>query len=224
MAGYTYATFVTALEVETNIPLTGVDANAGFVAILPTIIDQAEQQIYRELDLLATIVRDTSGMTTANTRNFTLPSALGRFVVLESINIISNDQRYPLTKISREVMDNIWPSDAGNGSLPAKWAPVTDQIIMFGPAPSAVLTVECIGTIRPTPLSASNTTTFLSQYLPDLFLAAAMVNASGYMRDYGAQADDPKFATSWGQRYAELLPSAKNEEMRRKFQGFVGGA
>ena len=63
---YTYATFVTALEVETNIPLTGADANAGFVAILPTIIDQAEQQLYRELDLIATIVRDTSATTTAN--------------------------------------------------------------------------------------------------------------------------------------------------------------
>lgn len=222
MAGYTYATFVTALEVETNIPLTGVDANAGFVAILPTIIDQAEQQIYRELDLLATIVRDTSGMTTANTRDFTLPSALGRFVVLESVNVISNDQRYPLTKISREVMDNIWPSDAGNGSLPAKWAPVTDQIIMFGPAPSTVLTVECIGTIRPTPLSADNTTTFLSQYLPDLFFSAAMLYASAYMRDYGAQADDPKLAMSWQATYDRLLPSAKGEETRRKFAGFIG--
>lgn len=224
MAGYTYSSFVTALEVETNIPLTGVDANTGFVAILPTIIDQAEQQIYRELDLLATIVRDTSGTTTANTRNFTLPTTLGRFVVLESVNVISNDQRYPLTKISREVMDNIWPSDAGNGSLPAKWAPVTDQIIMFGPAPSAVLTVECIGTIRPTPLSASNTTTFLSLYLPDLFFSAAMLYASAYMREYGAQADDPKLAMSWQATYDRLLPSAKSEENRRKFQGFVGGA
>lgn len=221
---YTYATFVTALEVETNIPLTGADANVGFVAILPTIIDQAEQQLYRELDLIATIVRDTSATTTANTRNFTLPTASGRFVVLQSLNIISNDQRYPLVKVSREVMDAIWPSDAGSGSLPAKWAPVTDQLVLFGPAPTSALTVECVGTIRPTPLSASNTSTFLSAYLPDLFLCAAMVNASGYMRNYGAQADDPKMALSWSQRYAELLPSAQTEETKRKFQGFVGGA
>lgn len=219
---YTYNQFVTALEVETNIPLTGADANTGFVAILPTIIDQAEQQLYRELDLLATIVRDTSATTTANTRNFTLPTASGRFVVLQSLNIVSNDQRYPLVKVSREVMDAIWPSDAGNGSLPAKWAPVTDQLVLLGPAPSATLTVECVGTIRPTPLSASNTTTFLSQYLPDLFLAAAMVNATGYMRNYGSQADDPKMALSWQARYDALLPSAQTEEMKRKFEAFVG--
>lgn len=219
---YTYATFVTALEVETNIPLTGADANAGFVAILPTIIDQAEQQLYRELDLIATIVRDTSGTTTAGTRNFTLPSASGRFVVLQSLNVISNDQRYPLVKVSREVMDAIWPSDVGNGSLPEKWAPVTDQLVLLGPAPAAVLATECVGTIRPTPLSASNTTTFLSQYLPDLFLAAAMVNASGYMREYSQQADDPKLALSWKSRYDTLLPSAQSEEMKRKFEAFVG--
>lgn len=220
---YTYAQFVTALEVETNIPLTGAEANVGFVAILPTIIDQAEQQLYRELDLLATIVRDTSGTTTIGTRNFTLPVVSGRFVVLQSLNIISNDQRYPLVPVSREVMDAIWPSDVGIGALPEKFAPVTDQLVLLGPAPASVLTVECVGAIRPTPLSASNTTTFLSQYLPDLFLAAAMVNASGYMRQYGAQVDDPKLALSWQARYDALLPSAQSEEIKRKYASSMGG-
>jgi len=78
--------------------------------------------------------------------------------------------------------------------------------------------MEVIGTIRPTPLSVSNTTTFLTNYLSDLFFAACMSSVSGYMRDYGTQADDPKLAMSWENQYAQRLASANREEMMRKFQ------
>lgn len=224
MAGYTYATFVTAISTETNIAESDVE----FQAIMPTVIDQAEQRIYRDLQLIATIVRDSSSSTTANQRSFTLPTASGRFVVLESVNIGSGADKRALTKVSREVIDNIWPSDTAESAetVPTKYAPVTDQIILFGPPPGDAITVEVVGTIRPDPLSASNTTTFLSQYLPDLFLAAAMSAMSGYMRNFGSQADDPKMAMSWEMDYKNRLPSAANEETKRKYQAFstTGGA
>ncbi len=221
---YTYATFVTAISTETNI----AETNAGFIAIMPTIIDEAEQRIYRDLNLIATIVRDSSGSTTANQRSFTLPTASGRFVVLESVNVGTGDNKRALTKISREVADNIWPSEnaVSVSTYPSKYAPVTDQIILLVPSPGDVFTVQCVGTIRPTALSASNTTTFLSQYLPDLFLAAAMSAMSAYMRNFGAQSDDPKMAMSWEMDYKNRLPSAASEETRRKYQAFssTGGA
>jgi hypothetical protein len=71
--------------------------------------------------------------------------------------------------------------------------------------------------VRPSPLSASNTTTFISQFLPDLFMAAAMREAAGWMKNYGAQSDDPKQALSWDAIYTNLLPSAKLEENRKRF-------
>lgn len=221
---YTYASFVTAVSKETVIAETNVD----FIAIMPTIIDQAEQRCYRELQLLATIVRDSSGSTTPSQRLFTLPQTAGRFVIAESFNVLDGADRYPLTKVSREVMDVIWPSeDAVDGyDRPVKYAPLTDQTVLLGPATGSPLTIEVVGTIRPTPLSASNTTTFLSQYLPDLFLAAAMVAMSGYMRNFGAQGDDPKMALSWEGDYKTRFGSANMEETRRKFQAFAstGGA
>lgn len=217
---YTYSTFVTALSVEVNIPAT----NTGFVAILPTIIDQAEQQIYRDLDLIATVRRDNSGTTTPASRNFTLPTSLGRFVVLQDINLLNGGDRTPLVKLSRPAMDWIWPSDTPTGAVPKNWAPVTDQLVLIGPAPNSAFNLECVGTIRPEALSASNTETFLSTQLPDLFLAAALVNASGYMRNFGAQADDPKMALSWSDRYAALVKSANAEELRRKYDAAAGGA
>lgn len=216
---YTYSTFVSALSTEVNISST----EANFVIILPTIIDQAEQRIYRDLDLLSTIVTDTSATTSASQRAFTLPQDQGRFVTVQSINIFnSSNERVPLTKVSREAIDLLWPSEtaASATTIPSKYAPLTDQQVLFGPPPGAAFTVEVIGTIRPAPLSASNTTTFLSQYLPDLFLAASMVAVSGYMRNFGSQADDPKMALSWESDYQTRLASASAEEMRKKFQAF----
>lgn len=218
---YTYASYVTALATEAVIS----ESNAGFVAILPTIIDQAEQQCYRDLDLIATIVRDSSATTIANNRLLTLPTSSGRFVVVHSMNIGSGSDKTPLTPISRGIADNLWPSDTAvsSSSVPTKYAPLTDQTYLLVPSPGSALTVEVIGTIRPTSLSASNTTTILSSYLPDLFLAAGMYAMSGYMRNWSAQADDPKMAINWQQDYQTRLASANKEEIQRKYQASVSG-
>ena len=201
-----------------------IDASdANFVANLPSTIDDAEQRIYRDLDLLNTVVRDTGTLATG-TRTFTLPQNLGRFVVTNGFNVITpvattipdNGTRNQLVPCSRDVLDILWPSTTGAG-VPALYAMITDQEIIVGPAPGAAYTIECIGTIRPTPLSASNTTTYLSLYLPDLFLSASMVYMSAYMRNFGAMSDDPKMAASWSSHYEQELASANIEEQRRRY-------
>lgn len=218
---FTYTTFVTALELESQIPLTGANANASFVGFLPTIIDQSEQKIYRDLQLIATTVADSSGSATPNQRTFTLPTASGRFVVLESVNILNGTERTPLIKCSREVLDMLWPNSVGTlGMSPTKWAPLTDQVIILGPSPASALQFECIGTIRPAALSAANPNTFISNYLPDLLLTAAMFFTAAYKQNFGAQADNPKLAVSWKDVYDAQLQSASIEETRRKYQGF----
>jgi hypothetical protein len=218
---YTYTTFTQAISTFTSIPLT----NAALIAAMPNIIDQAEQRIYTAFDLLATVVRDSSASTTGGTRNFTLPQpGSSRYEVVQSINIVNGATRTPVLKVSRELMDVLWPSDVGNGSIPNRWAPVTDQTILFGPAPTTEYDVEIYGTIRPAPLSATNSETFLSRDMSALFFAAAMIAASGYMKNFGSQADDPKMSASWQSQYDALLPSYKAEEMARKFAGFYGGS
>lgn len=219
---YTYATYKTALA---EMMVTEED-NADFVAILPSIIDYGEQRLYRELDLLATVVRDSSANLTANTRNFTLPESLGRFVTVTGVNVVtpvgtgvSNGTRKALVQASLDYMDFVWNTNtaASATTIPTNWAMVTDQEIVLGPPPGDVFNVEIVGTIRPTPLSDSNTTTYLSQYLPDLFLAGSMVFASGYMRNFGSQADDPKMSASWEQQYQTLKSSANAEEIRKRY-------
>lgn len=214
-----YSEFVAALVAETNIEAT----NPGLVAILPTIIDQAEGMIYREPKLLflSSIVTDDSGFTTASNQQFTLPRV---FTILQSVNLVQGNDRVPLEKISREWLQAVYTMRiAGSISdVPAKWAPLTDQIILLGPTPGGTSQLECIGNARPANLSASNPTTWLWTYLADLAFAAAMVFMSGYMRNFGSQADDAKMALSWKGIYDELLPGATTEEMRRKFEATGG--
>lgn len=214
--GYTYDTYRDALAVEMVTSTT--DPN--FVAILPTIIDYAEQRIYRELDLISTVATDDTGFFVASNRSFTFPQ---HFVTSQQINVITPvgstttaGTRNPLIPTTKEYLDFVWPSSSA-ATVPTSYAMLTDQTIIVGPWPDATYRVEVVGTIRPAPLSASNQTTFLSQYLPDLFLAASMVSASGYMRNFGSQADDPGMAVSWEKQYQSLKSSADVENMRAKY-------
>ena len=202
------------------------ETNTEFVQILPSIIADAENRIYRELDLLATITRDTSSHLNSNIRNFTLPSTLGRFVGLNGINVItpagatvSNGTRSPLTPNSLNFIDFTWPSTTAPASdtVPVYFAMVTDQQVVVGPSPGQDFNVEVIGWIRPDPLSSTNTTTYLSLYLQDLLISASMIYASGFMRNFGSQADDAQMATSWQGQYEKHFMSANIEEQRKRW-------
>lgn len=217
----TYSTYVTALSELTVIPA----ANTDFIAILPNAIDYAEQRIYRELNLLSTVVADASAALTAGNRNFSLPTANGVFVVVNGINAITpvatvpdSGTRNQLIPVAKEFLDSVWPSSTGS-TLPQYFAMVTQTAIVVGPWPDQAYRMEVIGTQRPTPLSSTNTQTFLSLYLPDLLLAASMVFMSGYQRNFGAQADDPKMAQSYENQYQLLKASADTEEARKRFMG-----
>jgi hypothetical protein len=215
---YTYATFKTALANE--IALSS-ENDAQFVALLPTFIDYSEQRCYRELDLLATSVL-TTGAVTANNRLFTLPTSSGHVLEVEGINIFdASSVRHPVLPATRDVIDTFWPSDTAPSvlAIPKHFARTDDTRVMFGPSPGSAWSVEVWCTVRPDPLSASNTTTFLSQYLSDLFFSGAMISASGYMRNFGAQADDPKMALSWESLFQTQLASANKEEMKKKYIG-----
>lgn len=211
-----YSSFVSSLANMLVVPTT--DPN--FQQVLPNIIDDAEQRIYRELDLLSTIVRDSSGTLTANSRNFTFPQ---HFVVSESINVFTpsgtTNERFQLIPVTREFLDAIYPNETASSSpsVPQYYAMITDQTIIVGPPPDAAYKVEVVGTIRPTPLSISNPTTYLTLYLPDLFLAEALIFGYGYLKDYGAAADDPRSSAAWSAHYQDLWQSANIEENRKKY-------
>jgi hypothetical protein len=219
MAGLTYATYKTALATLSVVPET--DPN--WLAVLPDAIDYAELRIYRDLDLLSTVQTLTSFSTTANVSRVQLPS--GTFVTLQNVNVISpagttvpdNGTRNPVLPVSKEYIQYSWPSST-NAGIPQYFAMIDERTFSLGPWPNAAYTLEIVGTYRPDALSSSNTTTFISQYLPDLFLMASMIFVSGYQRNFGRQSDDPAMSQSYESQYQALLRGATVEEYRRKFQ------
>lgn len=217
----TYATFKTTLA---NMAVMDSEDNPEFVEILPRAIEYAENRIYRELDLLNAVVR-TNGTLSSGNRDFTLPTDNGRFVTVDAINAIVSSSRTPLVQTSREVIDNLWPSSSAPSasSVPAYYAMVTDEAVIVGPPAGATTTLEVVGKIRPAALSEANTTTFLSSYLPDLFLSASMVFIAGWTKNFGSQSDNPAQAMSWEQTYKTQLASANAEELRKKFGSMPRG-
>lgn len=232
---YNYSAYFNAL---TSL-LVAADTNgqANLNAMLPNIIDYAEQRIYRELDLLTTLTPLIS-TTTANTRFLAVPASA---VVVQSVNFITpantspdNGTRNTLRRTSVEFINYTWPSasmTSGTPSIPEYCAlqnrntnitsttfsqTGSNYTLLMAPAPDSTYVVEFLSTVRPAPLSPSNPYTFLTVTLPDLFLAASMVFASGFQRDFGAQSDDPKMAVSWEDQYKTLKESANIEELRKK--------
>lgn len=216
---YTYSTYVAALA---NLMVED-PANTEFTTILPSIIEYAEQRLYRELDLESTRVYDSSSAVTANSREFTLPQTLGRFVVTEGINIYTpvgtSTTRNPVTPVSYDFLNWAWQTDtaASATTIPQYFAMKTDQTVAFGPPPGAPFQAEVYGTIRPAPLTSSNTTTYLTLYLPDLFLAASMVFATGWQRDFGASTDQGGASQSWEMQFQTLFKSADAESERQRY-------
>ncbi len=221
MSSLNYTTFVDNLA--NMMPIGSTDAN--FITFVPTCIDYAEQRTYRELDLLATQVTDATTQVSSGNRNFTLPTSVGTFITCDSISMItpagtgsSVGTRSQLSYASPDFIDAVFPTGASFTGMPRFYGMRSQTNVIFGPAPDQPYYAEVIGVQRPAALSSANSSTFLTQYVPDLFFAAAMIFASGYMRNFGPQADDPRMSMSWEMQYQTLFKSAEVEQARAQFQ------
>ena len=194
-----------------------------FLIILPQMITYAENRMYRDLDFLFTSTSVTGYLVPNGSRQITIPD--GTLVVSEQINIItpagqSNPElgtRTPLLPTTKEYLDAVYGSSAYTGT-PQYFAPFNDNLFLVGPFADQNYYVEIVGTYRPASLSATNTTTFISLYLPDVFIMASMIYISAYQRNFGRANDDPQMAVTYESQYKELLKSSYVEEARKKFQ------
>ena len=212
----TYTTYVDQLANMMVIPT----ADTNFQTFLPGCIDYAEQRIYRDLDVLNSRVVSTAGSLQANTRTFSLPTDQGAFITVETMSaFLSSGPRQQMVCTTKDFINAVYPSETVATGSPLYFAPISNTLYMVGPAPDIIYPLEVIGTIRPAALSSANSSTFLTQYCPDLFMAGSMIFAMGYQRDWGSMSDDPKAAVSWEQQYGTLLVSAREEQLRARFEG-----
>jgi hypothetical protein len=246
----TYDEVLKNLQTLLEIPLNQEDEN--FRRIVPLMFTYADNRIYRELEFLATTAV-TTGTLTANNRETPLPSTVlvlrkMSLLVPTSYSWAGLIKRKELERVSPEALDMFWPTGSAFtidtpieqasrllirgvpqkyalvGTSTAEFPQTLSYSIRLGPVPDKAYATEYFGVVRPALLSAVNTETFLSTNYADLFCAACMVFASGYQRDFGAQADDPAKAVSWNGMYESLRASAMLEAGRMKGDAPASGA
>ena len=132
----------------------------------------------------------------------------------------------PLLPVGKEFIQNVYGTGSSTG-LPQYFAVyggdsattgLTSQNMIIGPIPDLNYSIRLTGTVRSAPLSATNTQTYISVYLPDMFIMASMIYISAYQRNFGRANDDPQMAVSYESQYQGLLKGAVVEEARKKFQ------
>ena len=195
-----------------------------FLTILPQCITYAENRIYRDVDFLFTSIATTAYGLTVGSRDIIVPS--GTFVVSEQINLLTpagstnpdNSTRVPLLPTTKEFLDAVYGNSSATGQ-PKYFCPFDDYHFLVGPYPDANYQVEIVGTYRPDSMSASNQTTFISLYLPDVFIMASMIYIASYQRNFSsALGNDPQMPINYETQYMALLKSALSEENRKKFE------
>jgi len=219
--------FVT--QIATMAVVDPTDTN--FLAILPMAITYAENRMYRDLDFLL-VSTSLAFPLTAGSRNLDLSGGTNQFpfVVSEQVNIITpagttdpdavGATRNPCVPTTKEFLDQVYGSGAvANRGLPKYYAPFNDNLFYLGPVPDQSYTVEMVGTYRPASLSATNLTTFISLYLPDLFIMASMIYVSAYQRNFSSSSsNDPQMPVTYETQYQTLLKGAEVEEARKKYE------
>jgi len=218
MSGLTYNTYVTQIATMAVVPVS--DPN--FQIIIPSMIDYAELRMQRDLDFL-----NTSGTATytgtAGTYNLQLTQGYP-FVVMENIGVTDPATNYvsQLTPVTKEWIYAVYPQGSTQG-LPQYFAPFNDNLMLVAPIPDQAYTFTVVGTQRfPTLGNGTNgtvTSTFISQYLPDVFIMASMIYISAYQRNFtSASSNDPQMAVTYESQYQALLKGAMVEEARKKFE------
>jgi len=212
------------------------ETDPAFLTILPQAITYAENRIYRDLNFLFTSASNSSYYVELGARTLTVPNAAnfapgdpyggGVLVVTEQLNVLTpagntnpdSSIRVPLLPTTKEFLDAVYGA-SGQTGVPKYFAPFNDNLFLVGPFADQRYYVEIVGTFRPISMSSSQKTTFVSLYLPDLFIMASMVYISGYQRNFtSAASNDPQMPINYETQYQTLLKSAAVEEARKKFE------
>jgi len=220
--GDLYPTPLSATGAASATPFTTDRLNTA----LSESISFAELRLLRDPDLnfLAAYTTATSTCA-AGTRTVAKPASM---IVAESLAVISpagsapnasNSTRTPLLPASRDFINFAWGSmTVASRGLPTYVAPQDDSTFVLGPVPDAAYQIEFYGTVRPTPLSSTNTSNFLTLNLPDLYVVAAMIYWNAIKQNWSALAEDAPGATTWVTQYNDLKKGAAVEEARKKSQ------
>ena len=161
---------------------TEVDSSVLSTTVLNTIIKNAENRIYREVDSDDNRFYATSNLQSGN-RFVTIPSDLRfiRYVQLKD----SNNKQVFLDKRDTSFMTEFYNTPSTASGLPKYYANWDANFWVVAPTPNATFEITLAYVKQPTSLtdsSVSSSGTYVSNKYQDLLLYACLVEAYGYLK------------------------------------------
>ena len=161
---------------------TEVDSGVLSDSVLNTMIKNAENRIYRDVDSDDNRFYATSNLQTGN-RYVTIPSDL-RFIRYVQLKDGSGNQVF-LEKRDTSFMAEYYNTPATQSGLPKYYGNWDANFWVVAPTPNSTFEITLAYTKQPTSLtdsSVSTTGTYVSNKYQDLLLYACLVEAYGYLK------------------------------------------
>ena len=161
---------------------TEVDSSVLSTGVLNTIIKNAENRIYREVDSDDNRFYATSNLQSGN-RYVTIPSDL-RAIRYVQLKDGSNNQVF-LEKRDTSFMTEYYNTPSTASGLPKYYANWDANFWVVAPTPNATFEITLAYIKQPTSLtdsSVSSSGTFVSNKYQDLLLYGCLVDAYGYLK------------------------------------------
>jgi hypothetical protein len=188
MAGFTYDNLVTDIRNYTE-----VDSNVLTAAIINRIIEDAEFRILRDVPIDAYKKQSIGNLVTGqNTINVPAQTLFVKGVqVYDSTSASTGANRWLEKKDESYLQEYVPSTESAKRGQPKYYAmfggatgttDTTSGTLLLAPAPDTTYIFKIHYEAVPTPLSSSNTTTYISQYFPNGLLYACLVEAYGFLK------------------------------------------
>ena len=206
---YTYATLTSAVQAY------AADTDEDFVNNIPDFIAKGETRLLRDLEL-ETFEQWLQVTISAGDRTFSKPADV---IAVNDLWIRdpSAQKWIECPRRSFEYCVAYAPTESSTG-VPAFYAEYDEDEIYVVPTPVSTYTsgnARIRATIRPAGLSASVTTTFLSENYGDMLYHAVMMEAYDFQKNHAK-------VQSSAQKYESLIPSVVKEVeavVRKHYKG-----
>jgi len=189
---------------------TEVDANVLTSTIIDGFIENAEFKILREVDSDNNRRYATANLITSD-RFISRPAGL---LIVRSAQIVDSDgssqpnNRDFLQFRDTSFMSEFNPTEATG--VPKYYSLWDEQKIVVAPTPDATYTIQLNYILKDPGLSATNTTTYLSQNFPNGLLYACLVEAYGFLKG------PVDMLQLYDKKYTEAVKGFSIEQMGRR--------
>lgn len=166
---------------------------------LPSLINNAERNIARELKLLGFIVPVTTTLA-ANTSTMQKPDRWRTTVSMRAVNV------GPILPRSYDYCRNYWPNDTETDAVVKFYADYDYSHWLFVPTPAADVEMEILYYELPVLLSDDVQTNWLTAEAPTMLLYASLLEATPFLKD------DSRIPV-WQQAYMRAAQAISQEDI-----------